>query len=1070
MSMARVFALSCWATVGILACSQGDGSVLLLDEADASTHSEALEPAALPASVAATEVVARLDAHLAKRTKAPTAVRSLTPETRASAPIQRAPVRLRNEGAFLQVDADAPPQMRRASVALPQRARDAFRIVDETTHVEAHVTLKGATDARAEVVEGHILYRQGFSGRADIVHRPSAVGTEDFLLFDEAPTGERLEYEVQLGEKVRGLRLVENVLELVDEGGAPRLRVAPPYVIDAEGNRHDAALSVEGCAVDSSRAAPWGREPVAAGASTCTVVVAWNERGVSYPAIVDPSWETTTSMATGRSSHAASLLSTGRVLIAGGQTGDYSYTNTAELYDPSSGTWAATGTMATSRSNLPAVQLDATTVMVSGGYSTVLFGSNNYWQSAELYDTTTGQWSTTGSMTTGRMSHRAVRLTSGKVLVVGGRNGSNSLTSAEIYDPTTKTFSSAGAMATPREEAEAVLLPDGRVLVIAGYNRSPQTYLSSTEIFNPATNTFSSAPSLSAARSDHRATLLSNGRVFVFGGRDSAGPLGSGATYDPASNSWSTIPASTARSMATATLLANGQVLVAGGGGPNTSYLKTTSLYDPATNTWVAGESMANSRRQHTATRLPSGDVLVVGGYDGSSDLTSVEIYRAPLLTCTVSAECPNGPCVDGYCCDSACNGGCGRCDLAGFEGSCRPIAAGSSGSPSCSPYVCTGTSTACPTSCTSDAHCVEGNVCSAGVCKPKAANGAACSSNGECISGVCSEGVCCDRACDGTCESCASGTCSFVVAGTPKAGCGYFVCNGESSDCPASCTSDGQCRSDAFCDAGVCRPKATNGTACGKGGDCQSGFCVDGVCCESACDGRCARCDREDARGTCVPVVGNPVGGRAACTNDGTVCGGSCDGTSFDCSSPSAGSICAGPSCVDGVARNEARCDGEGSCVLGEPRHCAPYACGDTDCKTTCESSGDCHPSADCVQTQCVGTLENGASCVADGECKSGHCADGVCCNTACDDPCAACNVAGHVGTCLAGGDTSAECQGGDDVPLGDWSLEEPGGCGCRVAGGERSGGSHTALGGLGLALAWTFRRRAVAKNAAGR
>ncbi len=41
-----------------------------------------------------------------------------------------------------------------------------------------------------------------------------------------------------------------------------------------------------------------------------------------------------------------------------------------------------------------------------------------------------------------------------------------------------------------------------------------------------------------------------------------------------------------------------------------------------------------------------------------------------------------------------------------------------------------------------------------------------------------------------------------------------------------------------------------------------------------------------------------------------------------------------------------------------------------------------------------------NGAPCTPGG-CASTNCVDGVCCDTACTDQCAACDVAGHVGTC---------------------------------------------------------------------
>ena len=45
-------------------------------------------------------------------------------------------------------------------------------------------------------------------------------------------------------------------------------------------------------------------------------------------------------------SHTASVLTNGKVLVAGGYgVSNFSYMNSAELYDPSTGTWTATGNM-----------------------------------------------------------------------------------------------------------------------------------------------------------------------------------------------------------------------------------------------------------------------------------------------------------------------------------------------------------------------------------------------------------------------------------------------------------------------------------------------------------------------------------------------------------------------------------------------------------------------------------------------------------------------------------------------------------------------------------------------------
>jgi len=68
-------------------------------------------------------------------------------------------------------------------------------------------------------------------------------------------------------------------------------------------------------------------------------------------------------------------------------------------------------------------------VLVTGGYTTSGFTS-----SAELYNPSTGTWTTARSMSTPRALHAATLLQNGKVLVAGGRNPNAILSSAELYD------------------------------------------------------------------------------------------------------------------------------------------------------------------------------------------------------------------------------------------------------------------------------------------------------------------------------------------------------------------------------------------------------------------------------------------------------------------------------------------------------------------------------------------------------------------------------------------------------------------------------------------------------------
>src|ERR1039458_4935951 len=120
----------------------------------------------------------------------------------------------------------------------------------------------------------------------------------------------------------------------------------------------------------------------------------------------------TRSMNTARMGHTATLLTTGQVLVAGGETqgaptppfpgpGNSAPIASAELYNPALGKWTVTGSMATPRLGLTATLLPNGQVLVAGGtpdfYSCLA--------TAELFNPATGKWTTTGSMTAARCFH-----------------------------------------------------------------------------------------------------------------------------------------------------------------------------------------------------------------------------------------------------------------------------------------------------------------------------------------------------------------------------------------------------------------------------------------------------------------------------------------------------------------------------------------------------------------------------------------------------------------------------------------------------------------------------------------
>ena len=239
------------------------------------------------------------------------------------------------------------------------------------------------------------------------------------MSFEARPAAPEVSYRIALGKGARGLRLVAGTLEVLDEGGAPRLRVAPPYLVGADGERTDATLAVEGCAVDTSPAAPWGRPVTAPGSASCTVRVSWADAAVAYPAVLDPRWTTTGSMTIARQEHTATLLSTGRVLVAGGRSSTTATTSlaSAELFDRTSGTWAATASMTGARRLHTAVAA---------------------------------------------RHHRAAGTTSGKVLIAGGINGTTTVATAQLYSATAGTWVAAANLNAARHGHTATVLDNGK--------------------------------------------------------------------------------------------------------------------------------------------------------------------------------------------------------------------------------------------------------------------------------------------------------------------------------------------------------------------------------------------------------------------------------------------------------------------------------------------------------------------------------------------------------------------------------------------------------------------------------
>jgi len=113
-------------------------------------------------------------------------------------------------------------------------------------------------------------------------------------------------------------------------------------------------------------------------------------------------------------------------------------------------------------------------------------------------------------MSVPRVSHDAVLLQNGQVLVVGGYNSSPGyLASAELYNPATGIWTATGSMTTGRASFLMVLLPNGQVLAAGG-----DGFLTSAELYNPVTGTWTVTGSMTIGNDTNWGVLLQNGEVF----------------------------------------------------------------------------------------------------------------------------------------------------------------------------------------------------------------------------------------------------------------------------------------------------------------------------------------------------------------------------------------------------------------------------------------------------------------------------------------------------------------------------------------------------------------------------
>ena len=333
-------------------------------------------------------------------------------------------------------------------------------------------------------------------------------------------------------------------------------------------------------------------------------------------------------------------------------------------------------------------------------------------------------------------------------------------------------------------------------------------------------------------------------------------------------------------------------------------------------------------------------------------------IEEEEAISCTLPEECESGFCVDGYCCNSACEGTCEACNLAGNLGTCTTRPADDN--TECGTCErCDGINTFCQyvssgqqgKNCTTICYaCDDLGFCVAQTVDYAAATALGCTLGAE------------------ACRKCTAGTCGYYTSGQHGCSAGQ-QCN-ASGECETSyeCIKGADCPADKYCQESthscqttpVCQLKVADGYGTTNVTDNTQ---------VTGCNGTCQACQS----GSCGNAnVGTDPGEHCSCTN--YIYGWSNNSCKKYSSSTS----------------HNGMCKSDGTCYTAVPDSCTgagetTITCGSSECKKACPQNGavvDYDEMDEVCYTSGQQGCPEGYECNASGQCAAGWVLNETNCN----------------------------------------------------------------------------------------